>query len=508
MRPANCGYRRPDGAAIHEPPASRWIPVVAPPQNRDMQIPVTVIEATGRDRDLLIIAPPGADSAQVLSRVRAEIPSLGDSLWLDCASRAHESHSAQHGLAAGAILRSSPARSRRPLGNGVLRLDIVGGPNAGLSVDVGGGRVVLGREKLCDVYLRDPTASRRPRLDHDLRRRRAGSRSGINARSADQRHEAGSLSAGADSVRLRSTGRVACARARGQSVGRTDPCQPGWIRTGQSTTSSGRQQATGGRRVSGQVGVHAPSYSVDRRAGTGDRRVCAGRRPAQPAIPRLRAARTCRDAGIVTRRTAARAAGHPEDHARADARVEATARVECDQQIEGEIAARRKTHPDPATLRERGDDDFLGLRLGLGSITSSVRIRRGSEEAPAATLVDVPATFDLRAGAVGIAGPMIGSSIGRSLIAQIAVLHSPADVGLAIIVPPAPPHRSGDGFGGCRTSEVLLVSAASQTRRRDKARWRRNSSAACRAAAPGNSHRRARAGTGHGQSWSSTGVAP
>ncbi|MFN2560953.1 MAG: FtsK/SpoIIIE domain-containing protein [Jatrophihabitans sp.] len=120
-----------------------------------------------------------------------------------------------------------------------------------------------------------------------------------------------------------------------------------------------------------------------------------------------------------------------------------------------ETADRRLVAPDAATVRgaaclpscrlwerRRRDDDFLDVRLGTADLPSTLQIRDGASVAPAATLTSVPVNVGLRSGPLGVAGPadVVAASL-RWLVGQLAVLHSPPDLELALLLDPS---RSGD----------------------------------------------------------------
>ncbi|MEP7178810.1 MAG: FtsK/SpoIIIE domain-containing protein, partial [Pseudonocardiales bacterium] len=127
---------------------------------------------------------------------------------------------------------------------------------------------------------------------------------------------------------------------------------------------------------------------------------------------------------------------------------EATARAEVAAGLAAETAARRRTGPDPATLydaaagpgvrlweRRRSDSDALTVRLGLTDLPSALQARRGSVVQPAGRVVDVPLALDLRRGPLGVAGPAeIGIGVVRWLVCQLATLHSPADLEIALLL--------------------------------------------------------------------------
>lgn len=114
-----------------------------------------------------------------------------------------------------------------------------------------------------------------------------------------------------------------------------------------------------------------------------------------------------------------------------------------------ELTRRASTLDRTLWLRRRDDEDFLSIRFGWGDRDweldlqqppgGSPRLRKRAEEAfsPLRTLPSVPLTFSLKeAGVVGVAGdaPAVQDAL-RWWTAQIAVLHSPADVSIVAIAP-------------------------------------------------------------------------
>ncbi|NUR77509.1 MAG: cell division protein FtsK, partial [Thermoleophilia bacterium] len=152
-----------------------------------------------------------------------------------------------------------------------------------------------------------------------------------------------------------------------------------------------------------------------------------------------------------------------QTHARAYRRSLAALRDELEAERASELALRRGAAPSAAELiarahrqdpalweRRPGDDDFLELRLGTADLPSlltvevdaggSSALRSDAEELVAwyATAPAVPVTVRAAdAGTVGIAGPRNRvESLTRSLVAQAAALHSPAELVIAAALGP------------------------------------------------------------------------
>ncbi len=142
-----------------------------------------------------------------------------------------------------------------------------------------------------------------------------------------------------------------------------------------------------------------------------------------------------------------------------------------------EIAERRRTAPDFGDLllrvsehrediweRRRRDTDFMAVRLGMADQPSlvSVSLAEGGDEglrSEAGDLLDddvtvpmVPVTADLKSlSPLGLAGPRPRvNGLGRALVTQLAVLHSPADLWIAAVLSENSV-AEWDFLSGCRT---------------------------------------------------------
>ena len=130
------------------------------------------------------------------------------------------------------------------------------------------------------------------------------------------------------------------------------------------------------------------------------------------------------------------------------------ARVERDayDALVSEREVRRRGFADPATLlvtatgprvrlweRRPTDPDWLMARVGTADVPSEVTVREPSREQHEGPLLwtapDVPVTVPLaEVGVTGVAGPdPIRRAIGRWVVAQLAVLHSPAELSIVVL---------------------------------------------------------------------------
>lgn len=111
----------------------------------------------------------------------------------------------------------------------------------------------------------------------------------------------------------------------------------------------------------------------------------------------------------------------------------------------------RAENRDPHLWERRPtDEDFLSLRIGIGTLPSSVTVSAPYPELPDPRykpVLDleaayrwvpaVPITVDLRTGPVGIAGSLVlRDALARALIAHLVVHHSPDEVHLLVVSSP------------------------------------------------------------------------
>ena len=119
-----------------------------------------------------------------------------------------------------------------------------------------------------------------------------------------------------------------------------------------------------------------------------------------------------------------------------------------------ELAYQRQVHPDPATLlliasapsrrlweRHPGDEDFLALRVGTGTVPTLPAEPEWPPRDPGTAgdqLSDAPAVLHLaECGAVGIAGPRDrAAALARGMLLSLAVLHSPREVTVTVLTGP------------------------------------------------------------------------
>ncbi|MDM7830220.1 FtsK/SpoIIIE domain-containing protein [Cellulomonas edaphi] len=143
-----------------------------------------------------------------------------------------------------------------------------------------------------------------------------------------------------------------------------------------------------------------------------------------------------------------------EEDLAASARAERAARLAEHPSTQEAVAAAQQRTPLLWSRRPE-HAEFLHVRLGLGCAASRTTVRlpaRGRSavghwralaamRARHADIDEVPITADLRTcGAIGVAGP--GSEeVARALVAQLACLHSPAELVVVAVAGPASRHR-------------------------------------------------------------------
>ena len=134
--------------------------------------------------------------------------------------------------------------------------------------------------------------------------------------------------------------------------------------------------------------------------------------------------------------------------------AEHKARIEADAQqaLDAERVQRRADYPDPAVVltiasgprrrlweRRRTDPDYLLLRVGTADLPSAVELVDPTQDEHRRQVVwkvpDAPVSVPLaERGVLGVAGPGdTPRSIGRWLLAQAAVLHSPNDLQIYVL---------------------------------------------------------------------------
>jgi S-DNA-T family DNA segregation ATPase FtsK/SpoIIIE len=429
-------------------------------QTSGVRIELTA-ETVGRSQDVAVAAPDSAALADVLPSVATAVGAGADAeLWCGDRLLRRGATIAAAGLRIGSRIRLGAPPARRQ-GVAVLALHVVGGPNAGLMVALErGGRLQIGRDSGCDIVLADGDASRRHAVVEvtasAIRLRDLGSTNGtmVDGRAvAPQGVELrpGALIAIGDSLLTVSGPIDSPATVQPGSDGRLLVLRPPRRHTpvpdreielpvrATAMRPRGVQWITAllPAAAGGAIAwiTHSPQFLLFAllspvmmvSTALGDR------------VHWRRSRR--RDAATFTQRRAA-----------ADREIALGLAVE--------TAARRAAAPDPAAVlghallpssrlweRRRSDCDVLRVRLGTADLTSTLRTREGPTSSPAGTLAAVPLEVDLRRGPLGVAGPTeVAAGLTRWLVGQLATLHSPADVELALLLAP----EVSDGWAWAR----------------------------------------------------------
>jgi S-DNA-T family DNA segregation ATPase FtsK/SpoIIIE len=419
-----------------------------------MQIRLSVRAADGLVRDVRLDAPSGSVLEEVSGAILDLFPEVSGGkadLWNGSHRLPPDALLGGPGLRSGDVLHVGQAGERDASTGAVLRLHVTGGPDAGLIAPLSRGVTTVGRGAACDVTLTDPDVSRQHAYF-------TVTTAGITVRDLDS----------TNGTRL--DGAVVDPDG--------SPVMPGQLlRLGESLLCvAGADEPAAAVRAgpdSMRLVNRPPRLSVK----LPDREVVAPSLPSTSAPQRIQWIAALLPAAIgasfaLTMHNAqflmfallspvmilATAAGDRiswrRDRRRAASsfrRRDVAAAQECARLLAVEVAHRRRAHPDPAAIlrtatipdcrlweRRRTDADLLDVRLGVADQPATLRMRRGTQLEPAGTAPVVPSVVNLREGCIGMAGPRgITLGVARWVVAQLAVLHSPADVGLVMLLPDA-----------------------------------------------------------------------
>ncbi|MEO6885285.1 MAG: FtsK/SpoIIIE domain-containing protein [Jatrophihabitantaceae bacterium] len=423
-----------------------------------MQIDLTVRDQTGADRDVTLSAPAdatvGAVRDCVLSHVNPRCALDPAALWCGRRLLADDELAVDTGLRHGAVLSLGGPEPER-VGQTLLQLRVVGGPDAGLTRPLTGSVLTLGRAVDCDVRLTDPTVSRR--------------------------HAALTLAAGG--IRVDDLNSTNNCLADGIAIGaRQLPIQPAaMLRFGDTLcqlTSSVVSAADVRRRADGTFTVNRPPrLSGSPQTETIELPVEPNRGGPQrvqwiaaivPAIAGVALAYFLHAPAfllfallspIIILATALGDRVHWRRERRRSGRVfrerSALARHQIAAALAAEERRRRHEYLDPTAVadlaatpgqrlweRRRTDHDLLRVRLGLGADSARLQTRVEATTRCAGQVHDVPGCVDLRAGPLGIAAPSdTAAAVARWVFAQLAVNLSPADLEFVLLLSPDAAHR-------------------------------------------------------------------
>jgi S-DNA-T family DNA segregation ATPase FtsK/SpoIIIE len=345
-------------------------------------------------------------------------------------------------LRTGCILGIGPSGRRPAPGGSVLQLRVVGGPDAGGTMSLGRGRLVIGRAEDADVQIDDPDVSR-AHLELNI------DQQGVRVRDLDSTN--GTWVSHTQTV----------LESRKVTFGE-------FLRIGNSTVSvisAGVPPAATKATADGTLLVHRPPRI---REALSVEPVDFPDLPAHNPRPRAQwlAALIPTAMGIglalamnnlqflafslltpVTLFGTAVSERRSWTRGRRTGRVafndaETTAARALDRRIAIETDHRREACPDPAAAahsiltpdcrlweRRLDDPDFLTIRLGLAELPAHIRGRRSGQPTTPSMAWAVPATVSLRDGALGLAGPEdVVRGTMRWLVGQLTALHSPRDL--------------------------------------------------------------------------------
>lgn len=414
-----------------------------------MRIELTIDDRQGWRRDVAVSAPAGSAIRDVCGPL-AGLLGCGHpvALWSGARPLPPTALLGGRGLRTGDILSiGGPGVHDLPAG-AVLRLHVVGGPDSGQVLALPRGIFTIGRSAECDLVLTDPDVS----LRHAAV---TVTTSGISVRDLQ--------STNGTSVEEHPVDADGAAFAPGRVLRLGDSFvainahdePPAAIRAAPGGTLLVNRpprvpSPQGGREVAFPLGGNiAPRHRVQWMAAV------------LPAIVGVGLAVTMHSpqflvfallSPVVVLATSLGDRLHWRRTRRRDAtrrrHREAAAHAQVAAGLEREIELRRRAGPDPAALRiiaaapairlwerRRTDADALNVRLGLSDLPSALQARRGPEVASAGRVSGVPVGVDLRSGPLGIAAPTgIGLGIARWLVCQLAVLHSPADLQIALLL--------------------------------------------------------------------------
>jgi DNA segregation ATPase FtsK/SpoIIIE, S-DNA-T family len=442
-----------------------------------MELRLTVRSTAGASADVAIDLDPAAQASTLLSAIANHLGLAPGEVAAAVVERTGELVEpavpvGEQGLRDGDALLLSHA-GEDPTVNGVqhpdaaIELLIVGGPDAGATIPLAPGAHIVGRGPGADIVVGDRSLSRRHVLieihDDEVAVADAGSTNGTflegEAVTAARPLRPGErLEAGRSlfEVRRRRVADRSSARARDGAVAFNRPPRVG--------------------RPTGQVELRVPAPPAD---ADGPRLpLAAALVPLTLGVamfvitsrPYMLMIAALSPAMAVTSYMETRRAGRRRrsDAERTFADAVDAALEQADEARGREMQQARAAAPGPDDISERAvqlrpdlwerrpdDLDFMHLRVGIADLPSQVPVtiepggaRALRDEAQArlaagALLPSMPDAVDLAPGGfVGLAGPPAAvASLGRWLVVQAAVLHSPAELRIAVAVAP---QRVGD----------------------------------------------------------------
>lgn len=431
----------------------RGLVVGRPPQTRGVRIELSLVGPAGC-RDAAIVAAQATPLEFVAPELAALVGAAGTApVWSGSRPLAGDAALGSVGLRTGSVLTFGAPGSPPPR-PGLLALQLVGGPQAGVVHPLEPGCVTIGRASDCTVVLDDDHASRQhAALDvartslvlRDLSSTNGTSLDGVPVAATGRPVRAGQIIRIGDSL-LAVAGAPSAPATIVSTADRTlvnlcpRPPQPG---DAADVVIPQPRESERPRRVQ-WITALLPLV-----AGIAIAWVARSPQFLLFALlsPVMLMSSSLGDRMHWRRSRRREAADHRRVHAAAEREVAVG--------LLAETAERRAAAPDPPTVhqialvptarlweRRRGDPDRLVVRVGTGDRPSVLQARSGPSSGSAGTMPNVPVTVDLRCGALGVAGPIaVAAGVARWIVTQLAVLHSPNDVELAFALTPAGARR-------------------------------------------------------------------
>jgi S-DNA-T family DNA segregation ATPase FtsK/SpoIIIE len=436
------------------------IPTTPTPASVPSSAPVArcwTIWSTDGAIDVELRAPEESVLSDVLGALCRELDLPTAGLWAGSVVLPAATPLSAGALRNGAVLGwGLPAPREDIETSGALELHVVGGPDAGRTVALQQGTVVLGRSACCDLQLADPDVSRRHALisvaDGRVTVTDVGSSNGTLL--SDEAGPSGPVGADPQEWSVGTTLRIGSTGLR-LTGPRGTPLD-------QVRTTGGRQLVRPLGRTSGHPAaavVRLPPAPVD-----SPRRRLGAIAIAFPAVGGLLMAwllstpqflffallsplvaiSSWGSDRISGRRAHRRAhADHAVARALADADVRAAvaadlARLDEDHPDLARLAAAARRRTSPLWSRPAADPAGRTVRLGSGKGPTTVTRVDSDGDRSVVTAEQVPVTVPLAsAGSFGIVGPRASAlGVARSVVCQLAVLSSPANLRLVLVCSP------------------------------------------------------------------------
>lgn len=410
-----------------------------------MNLDLTICARPGQSRDVSIRAPEGTSVGAVLPEL---VGPGDDGLWSGPNRVCAAAMLGGPGLRSGCVLSTTAPAPGPELTRGGLEVQVCGGPDAGRRLALGRGLITVGRAPDCDLVLPDPAVSRRhscltvTAAGVSVRDLGATHRTLVDTRPIDA--DGADFPPGAV-LRLGDTFLTLGGPAEPPAAVRAGPDGTRLVNRAPRTTGTAvraREIELPVARVGSPQRVQWWAAVVPAFAG-----VLLATLLGSPQflafvlLSPMILLGTALGERLQGRRGRRRAVGSLRRQRRA-------ARQQILAALSAEVTERRAAAPAPAAVedaarmpsirlwqRRRADPDLLVVRLGLGELPASTRVRTGTESCSAATLAAVPIEFDLRQGTLGIAAPRrVRLGIGRWLVGQLATQCSPADIQLWLLL--------------------------------------------------------------------------